>query len=54
MQKQIDPQIYEDGDKLPNFRAILLGDARVGKTSLITRFLNNSYKDTYTPTTDIM
>lgn len=32
------------------FRLVILGSSRVGKTSLVSRFLNNKFEDTYTPT----
>ena len=32
------------------FRVCLLGDAAVGKTSLITRFCDNSFKENYNNT----
>lgn len=32
------------------FRLVLLGSARVGKTSVVSRFLNNTFDDGYTPT----
>jgi len=31
-------------------RLVLLGSAKVGKTSIVNRFLNNKYDDKYTPT----
>ena len=31
-------------------RLVILGSARVGKTSVITRFLTNKYEEKYTPT----
>jgi len=32
------------------FRLVLLGSSKVGKTALVTRFLDNRYDDKYTPT----
>ncbi|XP_064088642.1 GTP-binding protein Rhes-like [Macrobrachium nipponense] len=32
------------------FRLVVLGSSRVGKTSLVSRFLTNKFEDTYTPT----
>ncbi|CAL4101562.1 unnamed protein product, partial [Meganyctiphanes norvegica] len=32
------------------FRLVILGSSRVGKTSIVSRFLNNKFDDTYTPT----
>ncbi|XP_022129110.1 GTP-binding protein Rhes [Pieris rapae] len=32
------------------FRLVMLGSARVGKTSLVARFLGNKFEDSYTPT----
>lgn len=31
-------------------RLVVLGSAKVGKTSIVTRFLDNKYSDKYTPT----
>lgn len=31
-------------------RLVVLGSSKVGKTSIVSRFLNNKYDDTYTPT----
>jgi len=44
--------IVEDAD-IPAtncYRLVLLGSARVGKTSLVARFLGNHFNDAYTPT----
>jgi len=44
--------IVEDAD-IPAtncYRLVLLGSARVGKTSLVARFLGNHFSDAYTPT----
>ena len=32
------------------YRLVILGSAKVGKTSIVSRFLNNKYDDKYTPT----
>ncbi|PSN41750.1 Dexamethasone-induced Ras-related protein 1 [Blattella germanica] len=32
------------------YRLVLLGSSRVGKTSIVARFLNNKFEDSYTPT----
>ena len=44
--------IVEDADiPVTNcYRLVLLGSARVGKTSLVARFLGNHFSDAYTPT----
>jgi len=44
--------IVEDADiPVTNcYRLVLLGSARVGKTSLVARFLGDHFKDAYTPT----
>jgi len=44
--------IVEDADiPVTNcYRLVLLGSARVGKTSLVARFLGNHFNDAYTPT----
>lgn len=31
-------------------RLVILGSAKVGKTAIVNRFLNNKYDDKYTPT----
>jgi len=41
----------EEGTPLKNcFRLVLLGSSKVGKTALVTRFLDNRFDDKYTPT----
>jgi len=41
----------DEGTPLKNcFRLVLLGSSKVGKTALVTRFLDNRYDDKYTPT----
>ncbi|XP_063236088.1 GTP-binding protein Rhes [Bacillus rossius redtenbacheri] len=32
------------------YRLVLLGSSRVGKTSIVSRFLSNKFEDSYTPT----
>ena len=32
------------------FRLVVLGSARVGKTSIVSRFLGQKFRDSYTPT----
>lgn len=32
-------------DEIPSFRMVLIGDAQVGKTSILTRFLRNQFTD---------
>ncbi len=48
------PTDFLNGNQLPKFRIIFLGNAHVGKTSLIMRYMNNNFKDEYYPTKDIM
>ena len=44
--------IVEDADVPATncYRLVLLGSTRVGKTSLVARFLGNHFSDAYTPT----
>ncbi|XP_063827887.1 uncharacterized protein LOC135077282 [Ostrinia nubilalis] len=46
------PQACEESAPPPKncFRLVMLGSARVGKTSLVSRFLGNKFEDSYTPT----
>jgi GTPase SAR1 family protein len=43
-----------DGNLNPKYRMILLGSKKTGKTSLINRFINNSFRNEYYPTKDLM
>jgi len=43
--------VCDEGTPLKNcFRLVLLGSSKVGKTALVTRFLDNRFDDKYTPT----
>ena len=45
--------LLTEGEAAPSkncFRFVILGSAKVGKTSIVSRFLSNKYDDTYTPT----
>src|SRR6218665_3044582 len=45
--------LLADGEETPPqncHRLVLLGSAKVGKTAIVSRFLNNKYDDKYTPT----
>jgi GTPase SAR1 family protein len=53
MEYQINSNIHKDGKKLQKFRIIFLGNAEVGKTSIINQFINNSFRDTYFPTKEL-
>lgn len=47
------PLVSDKGMKPPAkncFRLVILGSSRVGKTSLVSRFLSNKFEETYTPT----
>ncbi|CAG5025059.1 unnamed protein product [Parnassius apollo] len=46
------PQGCEDSAPPPKncYRLVMLGSARVGKTSLVSRFLSTKFEDSYTPT----
>jgi GTPase SAR1 family protein len=54
MKKTYDQKIFQDGNKLPRVRAILLGNSNVGKTSLITRYVNKEFREVVYPTKDVM
>jgi small GTP-binding protein len=45
--------LVEQGENAPDEncrRLVVLGSSKVGKTSIVSRFLNNKYDETYTPT----
>ena len=45
--------ILTAGEEAPSkncFRLVVLGSAKVGKTSIVNRFLNNKFEENYTPT----
>lgn len=45
--------LVEQGENLPDEncrRLVVLGSSKVGKTSIVSRFLNNKFEETYTPT----
>jgi GTPase SAR1 family protein len=44
---------HEETIKLPKFRIIVLGCGGVGKTSIVSQFVNNSFKETYDKTKEI-
>ena len=54
MKRTYDQKIFKDGNKVPKIRAVLLGNSGVGKTSLITRYLNNEFREVVYPTKDVM
>jgi len=45
--------LLQDSQNLTKFRIVLLGDPNVGKTSIITQFINNSFRESYFPTSEI-
>ncbi|XP_060577669.1 GTP-binding protein Rhes-like isoform X2 [Ruditapes philippinarum] len=48
-----DMALVEQGENAPDEncrRLVVLGSSKVGKTSIVSRFLNNKYDETYTPT----
>ncbi len=49
----MNPILHKDGYKLQKFRLIMLGNAEVGKTSIINQFINNSFRDSYFPTKEL-
>ena len=49
----MNPVIHKDGSKLQKFRLVILGNAEVGKTSIINQFINNSFRDSYFPTKEL-
>ncbi len=45
--------LLTDSDDVPGHncqRLVLLGSAKVGKTSIVSRFLHDKFEDQYTPT----
>lgn len=54
MKKTFDQKMFQDGNKVPKIKAVLLGNSNVGKTSLITRYLNNEFREVVYPTKDIV
>jgi GTPase SAR1 family protein len=54
METLFDPKIYLDGNQFPKFRAMLLGNSKVGKTSLLNRYMNHCFRDEYYPTKELM
>jgi GTPase SAR1 family protein len=54
METSYDPKRYIDGNRLPKFRVILLGNSKVGKTSLIERYMNHNFREEYFPTKEIV
>ena len=54
MEARYNKQRFSDGNTYSKFRVILIGDAYVGKTSLIMRYMNNNFRDEYFPTKEIM
>lgn len=51
--KSINYNNYIQGNSIIKLQILLIGDSEVGKTSLIQRFVNNTYNELYTPTNDI-
>jgi GTPase SAR1 family protein len=45
---------YVEGEKLNKIRVIFLGNQKVGKTSLIMRYMNHYFRSDYFPTNEIM
>ena len=43
----------QDGAFLPKFRIIILGCSKVGKTNLVMRYINNTFRNDYYPSKDI-
>ncbi len=46
-------KIHKSSEMLTKFRIMLLGNSSVGKTSIITQFINNTFRDSYFPTSEI-
>ena len=45
------PEVDESEAPLKNcFRLVIVGSSKVGKTAIVSRFLENKYDDKYTPT----
>jgi GTPase SAR1 family protein len=54
METFYDKKKYTDGNLIPKLRAVLLGNSKVGKTSLIMRYLNRNYREEYFPTKELV
>jgi GTPase SAR1 family protein len=54
MEVEFNEKVHYDGSSLDKYRIILFGDKEVGKTSLINRFINHTFREEYNPTTEIM
>ena len=51
------PQVrqgLEDGKTIIKFVLIFIGDAEVGKTSIIMQYMNNCFRPDYYPTKDFV
>lgn len=42
------------GSKLKILKLLFLGSSETGKTSIINRYINNSFNENYFPTKDLM
>lgn len=54
MEVLYEPSKFYNGNDLPKLRLLLVGNANVGKTSFIIRYMNNNFKEEYYPTNDIV
>lgn len=43
-----------DGKDLSNFKIIVIGSSQVGKTSIINKYINKIFIESYFPTKDFM
>ena len=43
-----------NGEFLPKFRIIILGCSKVGKTNLVMRYINNTFRNDYYPSKNIL
>jgi GTPase SAR1 family protein len=47
-------KMVQDGTFIPKFRIVLLGCSEVGKTNLIMRYVNNTFRKEYNSTKSLV
>lgn len=48
-----DDVTIDNGNEVIRYKIVLIGDISVGKTSLMTRFVENKYRDFYEPSVGV-